>query len=184
MVVLRKTAAAMMNYITRCCTPYEAKAATEHFDEEVLKYLCEIQRINRNELTAITVEELLSPLLFGGTGIVATAQIAATGIPFLASVAMALATMRRIAGDDKAFDYFEGALKASREKHTYLKKSLPESASAFAAKYAEGAMGKSGKKIKVNGLQAKWTLIFNNNKSKTRSTRRICREILRKQRFI
>jgi hypothetical protein len=55
-------------------------------------------------------------------------------------VAMALATMRRIAGDDKAFGYFEGALKASKEKHTYLKKSLPESASAFAAKYAEGAM--------------------------------------------
>ena len=53
------------------------------------------QLINRNELIAITVEELLSPLLFGGTGIVATAQIAATGIPFLASVAMALATMRR-----------------------------------------------------------------------------------------
>ena len=45
MVVLRKTASALMNYITRCCTPYEAKAATEHFDEEVLKYLCEIQRI-------------------------------------------------------------------------------------------------------------------------------------------
>ena len=168
MVVLRKTAAAMMNYITRCCTPYEAKAATEHFDEEVLKYLCEIQRIKRNELTALTVEELLSPLLLGGTAIVATAQIAAAGIPFLASVAMALATMRRIAGDDKAFGYFEGALKAFREKHTYLKKSLPESASAFAAKYAEGAMGKSGRKIKVNGLQAKWTLIFNHNKSKTR----------------
>jgi hypothetical protein len=37
MVVLRKTAAAMMNYITRCCTPYEAKAATEHFDGR--KYL-------------------------------------------------------------------------------------------------------------------------------------------------
>jgi hypothetical protein len=158
----------MMNYITRCCTPYEAKAATEHFDEEVLKYLCEIQRIKRNELTALTVEELLSPLLLGGTGIVATAQIAAAGIPFLASVAMALATMRRIAGDDKAFGHFEGALKASREKHTYLKKSPPESASAFAAKYAEGAMGKSGRKIKVNGLQAKWTLIFNNNRSKTR----------------
>jgi hypothetical protein len=49
MVVLRKTAAALMNYITRCCAPYEAKAATEHFDEEVLKYLCEIQRIKRNE---------------------------------------------------------------------------------------------------------------------------------------
>jgi hypothetical protein len=33
---------AMMNYITRCCTPSEASAATEHFDEEVLRYLCEI----------------------------------------------------------------------------------------------------------------------------------------------
>ncbi len=71
--------------------------------------------------------------------------------------------MRRTAGDDKAFDYFEGALKAS-----YLKKSLPESALSFAAKYAEGATGKSGRKIKVNGLQAKWTQIFNNNKAKTR----------------
>ena len=49
MVVLRKTAAAMMNYITRCCTPYEAKAATEHFDEEVLKYLCEIHAKNQKE---------------------------------------------------------------------------------------------------------------------------------------
>ena len=62
MVVLRKTASALMNYITRCCTPYEAKAATEHFDEEVLKYLCEIQRIKREELTALTIEEMLSPL--------------------------------------------------------------------------------------------------------------------------
>ena len=75
MVVLRKTASALMNYITRCCTPYEAKAATEHFDEEVLKYLCEIQRIKKEELTALTIEEMLSPLLLGGTGIVATAPI-------------------------------------------------------------------------------------------------------------
>ena len=76
--------------------------------------------------------------------------------------------MRRITGDNKAFGYFEGALSASREKHTYLKKSLPESTSAFAEKYAEGAVGKSGRKIKVNGLQAKWTLIFNSNRSKAR----------------
>ena len=64
--------------------------------------------------------------------------------------------MRRITSDSKAFGYFEGTLAASREKHTYLKKSLPESTSAFAEKYAEGAVGKSGRKIKVNGLQAKW----------------------------
>ncbi len=49
------------------------------------------------------MEELLSPLLLGGTGIVATAPVAAAGILFLASVAMALPTMRRIVGDDKAF---------------------------------------------------------------------------------
>ncbi len=41
MVVLRKTAFAMMNYVTRCCTPAKARKATEHFDEEVLKYLCD-----------------------------------------------------------------------------------------------------------------------------------------------
>ena len=32
-------------------------------------------------------------------------------------------------------------------------------------------MGKSGRKIKVNGLQAKWTLNFNNNRSKARLER-------------
>ena len=129
-------------------------ALGRYFDEEVLKYLCEIQRIKKDELTALIIEEMLSPLLLGGTGIVATAPIAAAGIPFLASVAMALPTMRRITGDSKAFGYFEGTLAASREKHTYLKKSLPESTSAFAEKYAEGAVGKSGRKIKVNGLAA------------------------------
>ncbi len=58
MVVLRKTAFAMMNYVSRCCTPDEARRPTEHFDEEVLKYLCEIQRVQRSELTALTVEEM------------------------------------------------------------------------------------------------------------------------------
>jgi len=100
MVVLRKTTFAMMNYITRCCTPVEARRATQHFDEEVLRLLCEIQRVQRSELTALTVEEMLSPLLFGGTGIVATTPITEAGIPFLASLAMALPTMRKIVGDD------------------------------------------------------------------------------------
>jgi len=63
MVALRKTASALLNYVTRCCTPAEARKATEHFDEEVLKYLCEIQRVQRSELTALTVEEMLSPLI-------------------------------------------------------------------------------------------------------------------------
>ncbi len=40
---------AMMNYVTRCCTPAEARKATEHFDEEALKYLCEIQRVQSVE---------------------------------------------------------------------------------------------------------------------------------------
>ncbi len=71
-----------------------------------------------------------------------------------------------------------------RIKHTYLKKSLPESASVFAAKKAEGAVGKSGRKIKLNGLQAKWTLIVNKYKSKTRSTRGIPRSSLRRNQSV
>jgi hypothetical protein len=47
--VLRKAAFANMNYITRCCTPAEARRATEHFDEEVLKYLCEINSTSPKE---------------------------------------------------------------------------------------------------------------------------------------
>ena len=49
-------------------------------------------------------------MLFGGTGIVATTPITEAGIPFLASLAMALPTMRKIVGDDTAFVYFEQAL--------------------------------------------------------------------------
>jgi hypothetical protein len=168
MVVLRKTAFAMMNYITRCCTPAEARKATQHFDEEVLKYLCEIQRVQRSELTALTVEEMLSPLMLGGTGIVATAPVTEAGIPFLASLAMAIPTIRKIVGDEAACKYFEQALVDLRERHPYLNRSIPESTEAFANKYVEGAVGRSGKKIRVNGLQSKWAQIFNKHRSKSR----------------
>jgi hypothetical protein len=67
---------------------------------------------------------------------------------------MALPTMRGILGDEKAFAYFEGSLKESREQHPFLGRSYPESAASFAAKFAEGAIGKSGRKISVKGLQA------------------------------
>ena len=84
----------------------------------------------------------------------ATEPVTAAGIPFLASIAMALPTMRRIFGDEKAFAYFEGTLKDSKERHPFLGKSYPESAAGFATKFAEGAVGKSGRKISVKGLQA------------------------------
>ena len=50
------------------------------------------------ELTAEVIDEIFSPLLMGGTGIVATEPVTAAGIPFLASIAMALPTMRGILG--------------------------------------------------------------------------------------
>jgi hypothetical protein len=58
-----------------------------------------------------------------------------------------------------------------RVKHTYLNRSIPESTVAFTTKYVDGAVGRSGKKIKVNGLQSKWALIFNKHRSKTRIER-------------
>jgi hypothetical protein len=129
MVVLRKTAFAMMNYITRCCTPAEARRATEHFDEEVLKYLCEIH--------ATSPKEGAHSINSGGDAqpiddrryqdLVATAPVTAAGITFLASVAMALPTMRKIVGDDGAYKYFEDTLRDVRVKHTYLNRSIPES---------------------------------------------------------
>ena len=92
----------------------------------------------------------------GGTGIVATEPVTAAGIPFLASIAMALPTMRGIHGGREGFRaYFEGSLKESREQHPFLGRSYPESAASFATKFAEGAIGKSGRKISVKGLQAK-----------------------------
>ncbi len=48
------------------------------------------------------------------------APVAAAGIPFLASVAMALPTVRRIVGDGEAFGYFEVALKNFRERRDIL----------------------------------------------------------------
>ena len=106
--------------------------------------------------------------MLGGTGIVATAPVTAAGIPFLASVAISLPTMRRIVGDDDAYKYFEDTLRDVREKHTYLNRSIPESTVAFATKYVDGAVGQSGRRIKVNGLQSKWALTFNKHRSKNR----------------
>ncbi len=84
---------------------------------------------------------------------------------------MALPTMRKIVRDDNAFKYFDGALRELREGHTYLNRSIPESTEAFANKYVDGAVGKSGKKIRVNGLQSKWAQILNKHRSKTRIER-------------
>ena len=53
---------------------------------------------------------MLSPLMLGGTGIVATAPVTAAGIPFLASVAMALPTMRKIVGGDGAYKYLSSKI--------------------------------------------------------------------------
>ncbi len=64
----------------------------------------------RASLTAEVIDEIFSPLLMGGTGIVATEPVTAAEIPFLASIAMALPTMRGILGDEKAFAYFEGSV--------------------------------------------------------------------------
>ncbi len=47
-------------------------------------------------------------------------------------------------------------------------RSYPESAASFAAKFAEGAIGKSGRKISVKGLQAKWAGILHKHRSKVR----------------
>ncbi len=45
---------------------------------------------------------------------------------------------------------------------------LIESAASFAVKFAEGAIGKSGRKISVKGLQAKWAGILHKQRSKVR----------------
>jgi hypothetical protein len=98
MVVLRKTASAALNYITRCGTPDEVRPASAFFDNKVAELVCDIQRLQKSELTAEVIDEIFSPLLMGGTGIVATEPVTAAGIPFLASIAMALPTMRGILG--------------------------------------------------------------------------------------
>ncbi len=48
-----------------------------------------MQRLQKSELTAEVIDEIFSPLLMGGTGIVATRKpVTAAGIPFLASIAI------------------------------------------------------------------------------------------------
>ncbi len=69
--------------------------------------------------------------------------------------------------------YFEGSLKESREQHPFLGRSYPESAASFAAKFAEGAIGKSERKISVKGLQAKWAGILHKHACMQRSKVRI-----------
>jgi hypothetical protein len=133
-----------------------APRTSAFFDNKVAELVRDIQRLQKSELTAEVIDEIFSTLLMGGTGIVATEPVTAAGILFLASIAMALPTMRGILGDEKAFAYFEGSLKESRVQHPFLGRSYPESAASFAAKFTEGAMGKSGRKISVKGLQAKW----------------------------
>ena len=49
-----------------------------------------------------------------------------------------------------------------------MNRSIPESTAAFANKYVEGAIGRSGRKIRVNGLQAKWAQTLNKHRSKSR----------------
>jgi hypothetical protein len=94
--------------------------------------------------------------MLGGTGIVATAPVTAARIPFLASVAMALPTRcERSWKTTYASPTSTSKIHSEtcmRVKHTYLNRSTPESTVAFATKYVDGAVGRSGKKIKVNGL--------------------------------
>ena len=86
------------------------RPAAAFFDNKVTELVCDIQRIQKSELTAAVIDEIFSPLLMGATAIVATEPVTAAGIPFLASIAMALPTMRGILGDEKAFAYFEGSV--------------------------------------------------------------------------
>ena len=110
MFVLRRTASAALNYITQCGTPDEVRPASAFFDNKVAELVRDIQRLQKSELTAEVIDEIFSPLLMGGTGIVATEPVTAAGIPFLASIAMALPTMRGILGDEKAFLHTSRAL--------------------------------------------------------------------------
>ena len=126
MVVLRKTASAALNYITRCGTPDEVRPASAFFDNIVAELVCDIQRLQKSELTAEVIDEIFSPLLMGGTGIVATEPVTAAGIPFLASIAMALPTMRGILGDEKAFDrILRGLSQRIQGATSFLGKVLP-----------------------------------------------------------
>jgi hypothetical protein len=112
-------------------------------------------RLQKSELTAEVIDEIFSPLLMGGRHRHCCHRARnSSGHPLFPSLDCngPIPTMRGILGDEKAFAYFEGSLKESREQHPFLGRSYPESAASFAAKFAEGAIGKSGKKISVKGL--------------------------------
>jgi hypothetical protein len=68
---------AALNYITRCGTPDEVRPASAFFDNKVVELVCDIQRLKNSELTAEVIDEIFSPLLMGGTGIVATEPVTA-----------------------------------------------------------------------------------------------------------
>jgi hypothetical protein len=65
MFVLRKTASAALNYITRCGTPDEVRPASAFFDNKVAELVCDIQRLQKSEFTAEVIDEIFSPLLMG-----------------------------------------------------------------------------------------------------------------------
>jgi hypothetical protein len=112
---------------------YPRKCAPRHaafFDNKVTvaeRLVCDIQRLQKSELTAEVIDEIFSPLLMGGTGIVATEPVTAAGIPFLASIAMALPTMRGILGDEKAFAYTSRALSKNPESNILSWEGLTQS---------------------------------------------------------
>ena len=126
MVVLRRTASAALNYITRCGTPEEVRPASTFFDNKVAELVCDIQRLQKSELTAEMIDEILSPLLMGGTGIVATEPVTAAGIPFLASMARALPMHREsYTGGGEGFCIFRTIFKGSQRETSVLEKVLP-----------------------------------------------------------
>ncbi len=56
------------------------RPAAVFFDNKVAELVCDIQRLQKSELTAVVIDEIFSPLLMGGTGIVATEPVTAAGI--------------------------------------------------------------------------------------------------------
>ena len=58
MVVLRRTASAALNYITRCGTPEEVRPASAFFDNKVAELVCDIQRLQKSKLTAEMIDEI------------------------------------------------------------------------------------------------------------------------------
>ena len=47
-------------------TPDEVRPASAFFDNKVVELVCDIQRLQKSELTAEVIDEIFSPLLMGG----------------------------------------------------------------------------------------------------------------------